>query len=382
MIFFQLKSNDKKKRKFIIIVIIIFLFLIYYFNKNNSTIVGNNNYINEINKIEDYLKLCKNELIKLKKVKIYNSPKISIVAPVYNRGKYVQRFIKSIQNQNFQEIEIILIDDCSQDNTNLLIKKYMQEDNRIILIHNKKNKGTFASRNIGSLISRGEFVILPDPDDILEQSCLQYFYNLAKKNDFELIRFYIYQGKGIIYFGKHIIHLQSKPIYQPELSTYIFYAKKYLFQIDFNVSNKFIKREALIRALNYISNNIFLYINRFEDGILNYFLFRASKSFYFAKKIGYYYIINNESITKKKFNSSDLRYIFWHLKFVFEHSKNSKYDKDMSNILFRRIGIRRNIKKCVLYINNDFNFYIDIIDEYLENEFISILAPYKTYLIL
>ena len=119
-----------------------------------------------------------------------------------------------------------------------------------------------------------------------------------------------------------------------------------------------------------------MYINYFEDGILNYFLFRASKSFYFAKKIGYYYIINNESITTKKFNSSDLKYIFWHLKFVFEHSKNSKYDKDMSNILFRRIGIKRNIKKSVLFISNDFNFYIDIIDEYLENEFINIIKYY------
>ena len=79
------------------------------------------------------MKLCKNELIKLKKVKKYNNPKISIVTPGCNRGNYVQRFIKSIQNQNFQEIEIILIDDCSQDNTNILIKKYMQKDNRIIL---------------------------------------------------------------------------------------------------------------------------------------------------------------------------------------------------------------------------------------------------------
>ena len=64
----------------------------------------------------------------------------------------------------------------------------------------------------------------------------------------------------------------------------------------------------------------------------------------------------------KNIYSSDLKYIFWHLKFTFEHSKNTKYDKDMYDILFRRIGIRRNIKNSVLYIFNDFNFYIDIID--------------------
>ena len=95
---------------------------------------------------------------------------------------------------------------------------------------------------------------------------------------------YILQGKGIIYFGKQIIHQPNKPIYKFELSTFLFYVKKYIFQIDFNVSNKFIKREALIRALNYISNNIFLYINIFEKGILNYFLFRASISFFLRKR--------------------------------------------------------------------------------------------------
>ena len=375
MTIFKLKSNKRKKRrfiKFIRFIIILFIFFNSYFNKKISTFIGNYNFINECNRIEEYLKLCNNELINIKKMKKYKHPKISIITPVYNRGNYITRFIKSIQNQNFKEIELILIDDYSHDNSNLLIKKYKQEDNRIVLIENKKNKGTFASRNIGCLKSRGEYLIFPDPDDILEQSCLHYYYNLAKKNDYELIRFYIYAGKKKIFFGKYIIHLPSKPIYQPELSTYLFYALKFLFQIDFNVSNKFIKREAIIKALNYISNNIFIYMNIYEDGILNYFLYRASKSFFFSKKIAYYYIINPDSITTKKFKISYLKCIFWHLKFVFEFSKNTKYEKNISNTLFRRIGIRQgNVIKRVLKLKKDFKFYIEVIDEFLGNEFIS-----------
>ena len=126
--------------------------------------------------------------------------------------------------------------------------------------------------------------MLPDPDDILAQDSLIYFYNLAIKNDYELIRFYIYTGNKNIYFHHHVIHQQSRPVYQPELSTYLFYALKILRQIDYNVSNKFVKREALIRALNLIETDIFLYIINFEDGILNYFLYRTSKSFYLKKK--------------------------------------------------------------------------------------------------
>ena len=374
MRFSRIISNAGGKKRFVEFlrfVSIFILFLNYYYNNKISTISKNINYIKECNKIEEYLKLCNNKLNKLKKIKKQAHPKISIISPIYNRGKYLLRFIKSIQNQNFKEIEIILVDDCSNDDTKLLINQYQKEDQRIILIQNKKNKGTFASRNIGALISKGQFVMLPDPDDILEQNCLLYFYNLAIRNNYELIRFYIYVGQKRIYFGSHVIPLPSVSIYQPQLSTYLFRASKVLKQIDYNVSNKFIKREALIRAMNIISNEIFIYMINFEDGVLNYFLYRASKSFFLKKKIAYYYIKNHDSITSKGIKTRDLKFIFFHLKFVFEYSKNRKYEKDMSNILFRRIGIGRNIKNRVLLIKDDFKFYFDIIDEFLNNEFIN-----------
>lgn len=372
--------NKRKYYKYIRFTIICLLFLNYYFIKELSQFSAKFNFIKECNKIEDYLKLCNNQLIRLKKVKKYVRPKLSIVSPIFNRGKYILRFIKSIQNQKFKSIEIILIDDFSKDDTKSLIKTYQKEDNRIILIENKKNNGTFASRNIGALKSKGQYIMFPDPDDILSQDCLGYFYNLAKKNDYELIRFYLYTGKRRIYFGYHVMPLPSKPIYQPELSTYLFYAQKICKQIDYNVSNKFIKREALIRALNCIKNYIFIYMTNFEDGVLNYFLYRNSKSLYLRKKISYYYIKSNDSITSKGLRISDIKFIFLHLKFVFEYSKNTKYEKNMSNILFLRIAIRRFIRKRILLIKDDFNFYFRIIDEFLDNRFININN--KRYLIL
>ena len=288
MIFFKYKSNvtkNKKIFKFIRVVSIFLLFLNFYFNNKISSFAKKINYIRECNKIEEYLKYCNNNLIKIKKSNKFDHPKISIISPIYNRGKYAFRFIKSIQNQNFKQIEIIIIDDCSNDETKALIKQYQKEDQRIILIQNKKNKGTFASRNIGVLKSRGQYVMIPDPDDILEQNCLHYFYNFAKKNDYELLRFYVYRGNGNIYFSGHVVPLPSKAIFQPEISTYLFYALKVLRQIDYNISNKFIKRECLIRALNIISNEIFIYMINFEDGVLNYFLYRTAKSYYLIKKI-------------------------------------------------------------------------------------------------
>ena len=79
---------------------------------------------------------------------------------------------------------------------------------------------------------------------------------------------------------------------------HLFYGIGKLKQIDFNLHNKFIKREAFIRALNSI-NSFYLkqYMTNFEDGIMNYILYKTSRSYYFLKNIGYFYIRNNQSIT-------------------------------------------------------------------------------------
>ena len=100
-----------------------------------------------------------------------------------------------------------------------------------------------------------------------------------------MIRFNIYKGESNIFFNHIVNRLKISPIYQPELTTYLFYALGTLEQIDFNLSNKFIKRETYIRALNSMTE---FYLNQYminlEDGIMNYMLYRSSKSLYFIKK--------------------------------------------------------------------------------------------------
>ena len=119
-------------------------------------------------------------------------------------------------------------------------------------------------------------------------------YYFSKKYGYEIIRFNAYIHYGQTFFGEITNNLKSKPIFQPELSNYIFYGLGFLKQIDFNIWNKFIKREALIRALNVLEKqNLNMYMTCHEDGLLNYILYRTAKSLYFTKKFGYYYIKNN-----------------------------------------------------------------------------------------
>ena len=329
-----------------------------------------------------YLKTCSySSYFNYTKADKSKFPKISIISPVFNTGKFAIRLLRSIQYQNFNDIEIILIDDCSMDNSLELIKKYQNEDNRIIIIKNKRNKGTFASRILGILKSKGDYIVMSDADDILLENSLKYFYNFSKKNDYELLRFNLYLNYGKTFFGYITDHIKSRPIYQPELSTYLFYGLGFLKQIDFNVSNKFIKREALLRALNvFPKKDLNMHMSIYEDGLLNYILYRTSKSLFFLKRFGYYYIRNN--VIKKEYKKGYLysltNCIIIYLIYVFNYSKNTKYEKDMANELFRKLIINRGNTFKLSLINKVSNFSTNIINAFNSNDFF--LYKYKTFI--
>jgi glycosyltransferase involved in cell wall biosynthesis len=281
------------------------------------------------------------------------------------------RLLRSIQNQFFDDIEIIIVDDFSMDNSIKLIERYQKEDERIILIKNNKNKGTLISRNIGIINSSGKYIIMPDADDILSENILKTCYETATKNNIEMIRFNIYIGNESIFFDYYVNKLKVKPIFQPELKTYLFYGLNTLEQIDFNLSNKFIKREIFISALNSM-NKFYLnqYMINYEDGLMNYMLYRTAKSFVFIKRIGYYYLLNNQSISlKPKKNYEDnFKFIFLQLKFVIENTKNTQYEKDIANSIFSKLST---LFKDNFIITKNFEFYKEVIDLYLNCKFIN-----------
>ena len=240
-----------------------------------------------------------------------------------------------------------------------------------MLIKNKKNKGTLISRNIGALNSRGEYLIFPDPDDIISKNIINFCYSSIRTHNFDMIKFNLYLDYTV-YYENIVNGLENKIVNQPELSTFLYYGKEKLLQIDFNISNKFIKRKAFIRAVNSMNNYyLSLYMTYAEDTLMNYILYRSVKSLLFIKKIGYYYIKNKKSITEDKFSDNKLKSFFYNLKFILEHSKNNKYEKDMANAYIDNFLIPINNTQLKKIINKDCEFYNKIIDLYLNCEFIS-----------
>ncbi|WP_020003322.1 glycosyltransferase family 2 protein [Brachyspira innocens] len=112
--------------------------------------------------------------------------KVSVIIPVYNSEKYLEKCLDSVVNQTLKEIEIICIDDCSSDNSYSILEKYREKDNRIIIIKNKTNQGIGKNRNIGIKNASGEYLAFIDNDDFYSNNFLYDLFYTAKKYDSDI----------------------------------------------------------------------------------------------------------------------------------------------------------------------------------------------------
>lgn len=107
-------------------------------------------------------------------------PEISVIVPVYKAEQYLERCVKSILEQTYQNFELILVDDGSPDGSPILCDKWAEKDSRVHVIH-KKNGGASSARNAGLKIAKGNWIAFADSDDWLNETALKTLYDLAKK---------------------------------------------------------------------------------------------------------------------------------------------------------------------------------------------------------
>ena len=100
-----------------------------------------------------------------------NKPMISVIVPVYNAEKYLQRCVDSILKQSFTDFEVLLIDDGSHDRSGELCDEYGEKDNRVRVFH-KENGGVSSARNVGLDNASGEYISFVDADDYLETNAM------------------------------------------------------------------------------------------------------------------------------------------------------------------------------------------------------------------
>lgn len=116
------------------------------------------------------------------------NPLISVIVPVYNVELYIDACLDSIKQQTYENLEIIVVEDCSTDNSKKILQPHL-EDKRIKLLQHEKNSGLSAARNSGIEAATGDFMMFVDSDDLIDIRLVESCVNCALKNDAELVTY-------------------------------------------------------------------------------------------------------------------------------------------------------------------------------------------------
>ena len=258
----------------------------------------------------------------------FNIPKVTVFLPIYNKAEYLPRSISSIQNQTLKEIEIVAINDCSTDDTLKVLKKLAKNDSRIKIINNDRNHGLLYSRAMGIINSTGEYVINLDPDDQFEGiHNLEILYKLAKNEGADIILYLLQKHQPTEVYRPNISEIYKE--IDPNISSYKSTEKKR--RVDYLITNKFSKREVLVKAYEVFAPRIHSHRWNFhEDNIWCYIIRKYAKKKVYIDRVMYIYLLNKESLMKKITYSNIL------------DIKNRIYLDEMLYKLFgRQIGLGR-----------------------------------------
>ena len=214
------------------------------------------------------------------------NPEVSVIITVYNQANCFYKGLRSVQNQSLKNIEIIIVDDCSIDNSLNKIEKYQKEDNRIIIIKHLINYGKIKSRTEAIKLAKGKYFTIIDGDDALAQDNILYnCLSIAKIGnldiiEFRLISFYNKSFKTDENNVDKIKNINRRIVYQPELK-YIFIKLNQLWSFkNRNICQKFIKNEIFKKVIEYIGPKYTdSFMLEYEDTIMAFSLFIISKSY-------------------------------------------------------------------------------------------------------
>jgi len=296
-----------------------------------------------------YLKDCK-KLISYQRKKIFNEyPYISVCIPALNMEKYIERIVLSVLNQSFQDFEIIVINDFSSDETSNILKRLSSKDKRVKFINHPKHSGVYASRTEAIMMSKGRYIILLDPDDmILNGNLFQELYDYNLNYNLDIIEFVVYQqkeGNNTIYLPdnhleSHYHNFSKKIIQQPELSNLLFYnpgTTQYNKTICRNIWNKMIRKEPLIKMIEYIGFDYYYnFVITADDMIMNIITYQYANNYSNIELPGYMYNIRKLSMSRGSGDTNliKIRAINHYLYFFKFYNYIKDFKKDRNFLLY------------------------------------------------
>ena len=408
----RLKRKEKKKTKkckqiiFLIIslisIIILLTFIIFNLKlfktnitlntkeKNNDKILTKNltyviskNLNEEFKDIREYINMALNgTLYNPNEIfKKHKNPKISIVISVYNGEGYLRDALLSIQNQDFKDIEIIMVDDFSMDNSAALIKELMSKDPRISLYQNTENRGSLYTKTKGVLNAKGKYVMTLDEDDLyVQKDAFLTLYSEAEKNNLDILGFASVCTRPELPMGTYIHrYIETPVLYQPDVPKRMYdYIGGSVKRVGDVIWNYFFKTELFIKTVKHIDEKFLNFKMNFHDDFLLFFL--LTRNAYNIRQIRrVFYIMlqrppnNNTKIIfrdnekrKVKNDLSCLAYVKYS-EFLLINTNNTIFDKKIASFELDEWFLNSNDCRNNSFIRED---AIKICNLFLQNEYI------------
>ncbi|WP_258108288.1 glycosyltransferase family 2 protein [Campylobacter lari] len=242
---------------------------------------------------------------------------ISIILPTYNVEKYIARALESCIKQTFKDIEIIVADDLGNDKSIDIAKEYASKDDRIKIIHNEENLGTFASRNIGVLNSSSPYIMFLDPDDYLELNACEVGLEKIKNVDMVVFDAYVHRVK----FKKFYRFKQDELFKKDEFLEFLLKQKHFCW----SVWAKVYRKNLILKSFEYVDFKEKLCYG--EDVLFNYINFMLSESFF----------VSQECIYRYEFND------------------NGRYENKNKEILYQNYKDKKRSFELIKKLSNNFN---------------------------
>lgn len=306
--------------------------------------------------------------------------KVSIIVPVYNVEKFLRKAIDSLLEQTYSNIEIILIDDGSTDDSGKIIDEYADIDNRIISIH-KENSGVSETRNMGLEIASGKYITFIDSDDYIESNYIESAINQFRK----------YRGLDIVTTG-FFSEVEEENDNKNSVTKFKFQEKLYKSRkeilndfillwdssIMYNIWNKVYLKSIIDE------NNIKFKMQDFgEDVEFNKDYLKYVNKMYNLENCYYHYIRERKGATTNKYKSD-----MFEIRLQEYHSFNSYFEKcgivkekyiefSARRYIERTLGCIENIfvKECKMSFREKYNYIKNIINKKETIECLKVINP-------
>lgn len=226
---------------------------------------------------------------------------VSIIIPIYNLEKYVKKSIESALNQSYMNIEVILVDDGSKDNSGVICDAYSKVDSRVRVIH-KENGGLVSARKSGLEISRGKYIVPLDADDWIERDMVKSMLSIMESGNIDFaqcgLMWEYYDGSredsaDILREGGYDLKQNANGLYE---NLFTKYDDKSINGARSNICSCIFKRDIVIKAQSLINDEL----ANGEDDALFFVSMLISNKFYKFEHAYYHSLVRTNSMSRAK----------------------------------------------------------------------------------